>query len=392
MRQSTSANYRGGLMRQAVIVAIVLALAPGAAAAGKLPASTAAKLPTPASAELCGRCHRAIHDSWATSAHATAMTSPAFLDAEYAAEEQFGIEARKVCLGCHAPMAGLLNDLELSRKVSWEGITCDYCHSIREVAAAGPNHKSVVQFGPVKSGPSKTSVSPAHGTAYSSVHTSALLCAVCHEHKNRLGFPIVTTYSEWKDSPSGKGDVECQQCHMELVRGSVVEPRVRRESSHLVNLHAMPGSHSVSQLNKALTARLTASRNGQNVDVSVKVKNEGAGHFLPTGSPMRQMILEVRVTSAGIVTGTEKRDYTRVLADAEGNVIQKEYVAFMNAAKVVSDTRLAPDETRTESFSFKVPAGQTARVDAIFYYFHPATADPDKSGRIKFLELSKSLP
>ena len=371
-------------MRKTVIVATVLALAPAAAAAGKLPA--------PASAEQCGRCHRAIFDSWETSAHARAMTSPIFLDAFNVAENEFGAEARKTCLGCHAPASGLLGDADLTRKVSWEGVTCDYCHSMREVKQDGPNFKALVQFGSVKSGPSKDSLSPAHGTAYSSVHTSALLCAVCHEYSNAAGFPVVTTYSEWKASPSGKGDLECQQCHMELVKGAVVEPRVRRESSHLVNLHAMPGSHSVSQLNRALTAKLTASRNGERVDVVVKVKNEGAGHDLPTGSPMRQVILEVRATSAGVAVATETRTYTRVLADADGKTIEKEYVAFLRAAKVVSDTRLAPDETRLETFKFRVPAGQSARIDAIFYYFHPATADPDKSDRIKFLDLSKNLP
>jgi hypothetical protein len=167
---------------------------------------------------------------------------------------------------------------------------------------------------------------------------------------------------------------------------------VKRDSSHLVNLHAMPGSHSVSQLNRALTAKLTASRNGETVDVVVKVKNEGAGHFLPTGSPMRQLILEVRVTSGGVTTATERRMYTRTLADADGVTIEQEYVAFMKAAKVVSDTRLAPDETRTETLSLKMPAGKPGRVDAVFYYFHPATAGPIKSDRIKFLELSKSLP
>jgi len=370
-------------MRHAVIMAIVLALAPAAAADN---------LPAPASAELCGRCHRAIQESWQTSAHATAMTSPVFLDALDAAERDFGVEARKVCLSCHAPMAGLLGDLDLARKVSWEGVTCDYCHSIREVREEGPNPKAVVQFGNVKSGPSRDSVSPAHRTRYSSVHTAALLCAVCHEYKNALGFPVVTTYSEWKKSPSGKGDLECQQCHMYLVKGAVVEPRVKRESSHMVNLHAMPGSHSVSQLNKALTAKLTASRNGETIEVVVKVKNDGAGHFLPTGSPMRQLILEVRATAGGVTTGTEKRTYTRTLADAAGVAIQKEYVAFMKASKVLSDTRLAPDETRSETFSFRMPSAKSARVDATFYYFHPATADSEKSGRIKFLELSKSLP
>lgn len=53
---------------------------------------------------------------------------------------------------------------------------------------------------------------------------------------------------------------------------------------------------------------------------------------------------------------------------------------------------LAPDEMRSETFALKMPAGKPGRVDATFYYFHPATADPEKSGRIKFLELSKSLP
>lgn len=375
-------------MGHAVIVAIVSALA---LAPATTPAS-AEKLPVPASAELCGQCHRAIFESWSTSAHATAMTSPVFLDAKDSAEQDFGVEARRVCLGCHAPMAGQLNDLGLTRKVSWEGVTCDYCHSIREVRDDGRNPKAEVVFGAVKSGPSKDSLSPAHGTAFSSVHTSALLCAVCHEYRNGLGFPVVTTYTEWKQSPSGKGDLECQQCHMELVKGAVVDPRVRRESSHLVNLHAMPGSHSVSQLNKALTAKLTATRNGERIDVVVSVKNEGAGHFLPTGSPMRQLILEVRATAGGVTTGTERRTYTRALADADGTAITQEYVAFMKASKVVSDTRLAPDETRSETFSLKMPAGKPGRVDAAFYYFHPATAGPQKSDRIKFLELSKSLP
>ena len=370
-------------MRSALIVALVL---------GFPPVAVADKLPAPASAELCGRCHRAIHQAWKTSAHAVAMTSQVFLDAQQAAYDEFGAEARKICLSCHAPMAAHLNDWELSRKVSWEGVTCDYCHSIRAVAVDGKNPKAAVQFGSVRSGPSKDSVSPAHGTAYSSVHVSALLCAVCHEYKNGLGFPVVTTYSEWKESPSGKGDLECQQCHMELVQGSVVEPRVKRDSSHLVNLHAMPGSHSISQLNKALTAKLTATRAGENAEVVVKVKNEGAGHFLPTGSPMRQLILEVKATSAGVTIGTEKRIYTKTLADAEGVTIQKEHVAFIKAAKVVSDTRLAPEETKSEVFTFKIPPGRPARIDAAFYYFHPATADPDRGGRIKFLELSKTLP
>ncbi|HJQ98563.1 MAG TPA: multiheme c-type cytochrome [Candidatus Polarisedimenticolaceae bacterium] len=350
------------------------------------------KLPTPGSAEQCGICHRAIYDAWHSSSHAIAMTSPVFLAAEGEAERDYGREARKVCLNCHAPMAARLGDEELTRKVSWEGVTCDYCHSIRSVAEHDATALAEVRFDSVRSGPSKDAISPAHGTAYSEVHASARLCAVCHEYRNGLDFPVITTYSEWKGGPSGRGGVECQRCHMEIVRAAVVDPRIKRDASHLVNLHEMPGSHSQSQLNKALTARLSATRNGELVNVVVHVRNKGVGHAFPTGSPMRQLILEVRALSGGESVGTGSRLYTRVLADAHGDTIQKEYVAFLKAAKVVSDTRLAPEETRAENFSFKVPPGRPVRIEAAFYYRHTATGDPQGKSRIKFLALSQNLP
>jgi len=37
-------------------------------------------LDTPASAEACGRCHRAIHEAWKSSAHAVAVESDVFGD------------------------------------------------------------------------------------------------------------------------------------------------------------------------------------------------------------------------------------------------------------------------------------------------------------------------
>lgn len=369
-------------MRRALIVAI--ALATGAAAAEKLPA--------PASAEICGDCHRAIAEGWKRSAHAAAMESRLFQDSLKAAAEEFGPEARKVCLACHAPIASLVGDWQLDRKVSWEGITCDYCHSIREVAESTGGFKAKVEFSQLKSGPSRGSESPAHGTAYSAVHTSALTCAVCHEYRNAQGFAVITTYSEWKESPAGKADQACQICHMYLVKGAVVDPRVRRESSHMLNLHDIPGSHSVEQLNRALKARLTAVRSGDRVDVSVRLANEGAGHALPTGSPMRRLILEVTAKPYGEDALREERILTRVLADADGKILEREHAAFLKAAKVVSDTRLGPGEVRNETFSFALPRGKQIRVDAAVYYHHSPTARPELSKRVKFLEMTQIVP
>ena len=71
--------------------------------------------------------------------------------------------------------------------------------------------------------------------------------------------------------------------------------------------------------------------------------------------------------------------------------ITKDDVAFLKAAKVLSDTRLAPGQTRTESFAFNIPAGTSTRVEASLVYFHPATSDPGASQRVKFLSLTREL-
>ena len=93
------------------------------------------------SAEFCGRCHRAITDAWKTSAHARAMESPLFQQALELTETAFGAGGERNCLACHAPLAGMVQDTSLRQKVTWEGVTCDYCHSVREVTLGDGNPK-----------------------------------------------------------------------------------------------------------------------------------------------------------------------------------------------------------------------------------------------------------
>src|SRR5215467_6843990 len=113
-------------------------------------AGWAADMTPPASAERCGRCHQAILASWKSSSHAQAMESRLFQDALELAEADSGPEARRTCLGCHAPIAEKVGDLRLEKKVSWEGVTCDYCHSVREVALLRGQTKLVLTFAPIK--------------------------------------------------------------------------------------------------------------------------------------------------------------------------------------------------------------------------------------------------
>jgi len=353
-------------------------------------AATAAQMPE--TAEYCGNCHRAIEHGWKQSVHSQAMESRLFQDALHMAKTDLGPHARAVCLGCHAPTIAATGDLKLRLKVTWEGITCDYCHSIRSVNMSGVNPKAVVVYNNVKEGPWKGVTSPAHGTAYSPVHTSSVLCATCHQYKNSLGFPVLTTYTEWKKGPYPAEHKGCQSCHMYQVKGKVVAPRVKKTAGHEINLHQMPGSHSLTQLNKAIRGKLIVSHDGGQLHVEVDISNQGAGHMVPTGSPLRKLILEVSTFPFGGKPQHQKRVFTRVVADRHGKILNREDLVFMTAAKVVSDTRLAPRETKKESFTFKVPQGIRSTVQADFYYFYSPSAATRAQQEVKFLSFRRFVP
>ena len=346
-------------------------------------------LDPPDSAEVCGRCHRAIHEAWKSSAHARAMDSRLFQDALELAERDFGADARRTCLGCHAPVAARIGDLALRRKVSWEGVTCDFCHSIQDVSLDGSTARAMVEFSLVKSGPLKDASSSAHGTAYSEVHTTSAACAACHEYRNAHGFEVLTTFSEWKSSPAAAEGKPCQACHMYRVSGNVVDPRIQRSSDARVNLHQIPGSHSVDQLIRTITANMTTAREPGGLRVNIEVTNRAAGHHVPTGSALRQLVLEVRADTFDGHHFQGERLYRRVVADQQGHPIEQEHLVFLKAAKTLSDTRLASGEKRVESFLFPVASNVAAQVKATFWYHYSPMARTEAEKRLSFLTLRR---
>ena len=355
--------------------------------AAALPAGAGVREPA-TSAERCGACHRSIQEAWKISSHAHSMDSRLFQDVLEMAEADYGAAARKTCLGCHAPVAVDTGDLALVRKVSWEGVTCDFCHSIRNVTMNGANPRAIVEFSLVKTGPLKESVSTGHATEYSAVHTSSVVCAPCHEYRNAGGFPVLTTYTEWKNSRYAKEGRECQSCHMLRVAGAVVDPKVKRSTAGL-NLHQMPGSHSLEQLTSTVRAQMTAVREGDQLKVTVAVENHNAGHYVPTGSPLRQIVLEVRADTYGGQHFREERTYARRIVDQHGTPVVLEHTAFLKGAKVVGDTRLAPGEKRTETFAFAAQPGTQAQVRATFWYYYSPMARTESQKRITFLTLNR---
>jgi predicted CXXCH cytochrome family protein len=344
------------------------------------------------SAEVCGKCHRAIHDAWKDSSHAQAMESRLFQDALEMAESDFGNPARKVCLGCHSPLVAQTRDFTLQKKLSWEGVTCEYCHSMRQVNTSGPNPMAVLSLAVVKSGPMRETKGSPHGTIFSEVHTSSLVCAPCHEYKNASGFPVLTTFSEWKNSQYAKEGKQCQSCHMTRVAGAVVDPKVAHSSTAKINLHQMPGSHSLAQLTSAVKAQMSTTHQGDRLKITVDVVNAKAGHYLPTGSPLRKLVLEVRADVYGGGQFREQRVYTRTVADLHGTALQREHFAFVKGVKAISDTRLSPGEKRTEIFEFPVSALSQAQVKATLWYYYSPMARTESQQRITFLTLNRLVP
>src|SRR5512140_3475294 len=196
-----------------------------------------------ASAEVCGRCHRDILSAWKSSVHARSMDDTFFQDCLQEATSRFGEAVSARCLACHSPTVALSGDTALEYKVSWEGVTCDFCHSISHVDLQNAKRPYRLQIGAAKFGPLKNASSPGHAVSFSKVHTDPVVCAGCHDARNEKGLMVVASYSEWLESSYGSDRASCLSCHMRPVKGRVADPKVLRLKDAAVNLHQMPGGH-----------------------------------------------------------------------------------------------------------------------------------------------------
>jgi hypothetical protein len=385
--------------RAAVVVAatVMLASLPSVAHVASRLQARAVQAPSRAgkamltSAEECGRCHRDIYRYWKASLHAQAADDPRFQTVFTKLKEESGrTDLDGLCLRCHAPALLHGQDAKWERKVSWEGVTCDFCHSVRNVTSDA-KAPFVLDVGLIKSGPLRDAQPTVHGARYADAFASSMICNPCHQFTNEKGLDVLSTYSEWQSSPYPARSITCQSCHMRNTSGKVVDPKVLRVASSSVNLHEMPGGHSVTELNRALLAVIASERHGNTVDVTVQVSNRGAGHRLPTGSPLRTIVMVVQVDSGTGKAQTATRTYGRVVVDDNNQEAQDEATVWLRGTRVVRDDRLAPSERRVEKFSFPMPANTPVRSVAKFYYrYSPEVPGKTESGQ-PFLSVSSWL-
>lgn len=284
-------------------------LNPGCGAAGDLacddPALPAAKKPT--AFGQCADCHAAGIDGKAGGRSLHEATGLAY-------------DAGNHCDPCHH-----VSDVDLSKPAGVAGrLVLQRPH---EKQSDLPTAKPVqVMYGPLPDVANEFM-----GGSYQPKFREAVLCAGCHEHHQAAllpgasldpgrwpeGLPIHDTYTEWKDSGWGTPETPCQLCHMppddtglkstcEVVTeetASIDWGFVRPSDQIRKHTFRSPLDGSPRFIDTAITFSLAlaqATGGGEPVvQASVTAQNVLAGHAIPTGEPMRSLVLVVRAEGCG---------------------------------------------------------------------------------------------
>lgn len=359
----------------------------------------------------CSRCHVNLTRYYDQSKMAHTTSNPKVLDMYYGTDALLrpGIgpgyrldnpTSDGNCTTCHAPsVAGNvpysqdLTDVLRSPRTEWDGISCDYCHKVRNVIKdkTKPSGATAVQErqSPARGnsilvfGPYDDVSAPPMAASYNPVFDQGKFCSVCHNHFKKLdggkawdagkvysaaelkGFgleddttlPIQTTYREWKqwqdqlpsdDSNKGK---KCQDCHMSwrkemlpydnyVVDGSARNMWGTYRSPNNIRPHHFDGG-TETQLKTALSLELEGEITGNRLVINAYITNTNGGHWVPTGETMRSVMLLLKVTDSSgktlrLIEGSRLPDWSGNGDTAAGNYAGLPGEAF---ARVLGDDK-----------------------------------------------------
>jgi len=249
------------------------------------------------------------------------------------------------CADCHAPgIDGKLGGRDLLEADSFaytRGIHCDVCHHVESVDDDGapgiagrlkilrPSDPALTpSFGdwrPLLFGPHDDIPNPFMGIVQRMVYRESRFCAGCHQLEQEVlvsgveidaarwpdgTLPIHSTMSEWAAGTQG---VTCQGCHMppdpdvantadlQLFPSTVGVAGGWYRPVPSVRRHIWYGPRSEGDALHGLTGKveLETALDGGVLTVTAETKNLGAGHGLPTGEPLRSVLLVVEASCEG---------------------------------------------------------------------------------------------
>lgn len=269
----------------------------------------------------CETCHFGgslpIVREWEQSAHARSAINSFFLSFYNGAG---GIPLRPAlgyrrdfpgstgnCANCHVPALALSRpydaDPNQATGVEREGVVCDLCHKIRQVevdqaggragvlsmAFARPGRGKQMFFGPFDD------VFPGDDS-FHPLYKDSRYCAACH-HGLFWGVLAYSEFAEWQQSKFAEQGIHCQDCHMKP-DGNTSQFAVASEGGIIrqpgtIPSHAFPGRDDLALMRSGVEVQSSAQLAGDRVRVRVSLRNTGAGHHVPTGNPMRNLVLLV---------------------------------------------------------------------------------------------------
>ncbi len=348
------------------------------------------------------------------------------------------------CAACHTPIAAKVPNNEPNSGCGWsgchastteqytdlvpdgvsplyleghaaEGITCEFCHKIGAVLlnpARGlpdddkpgilslkllrPQEGHQLFFGPLDD-IARTDTEPRD--SYLPLQKESAFCASCHygvfggvvnmtSMKMTGGVVIYNSYGEWLESSYSdpESGQTCQDCHMPQTggnhiafpeKGGVVRPPDQ------VHTHKMPGASDVNLLQNAVTMTATTTVSNNQLAVAVDIVNDSTGHYVPTDSPLRQVLLVITAKDSkgkalplakgqtlpdwtGNYAGQPGRYFAQILRDKWTD--ESPTVAFWREISLVEDTRLAPFVTNQSRYNFQLPVDSSATVEVKLIY------------------------
>jgi hypothetical protein len=358
----------------------------------------------------CGNCHPQILPQWRANAHGQAVSNSRFFSLYNGTDlagttlvaPGFKLDFPNVagnCANCHAPGAAanapFTCNMTTVRGSVAAGIHCDFCHKVGGVylnpATRAPYNNvpgvlslrllrppagEQIFFGPYDDIKDPDTLAPDM--------TQSGYCAPCHSFAF-WGTKIYQSYNEWLASPYAAEGIQCQACHMppngdnyfalpEI--GSPWHPADRIPS------HLDLGLKDLAFMRSTVAMTLSARASRTRAQVTVTLENVGAGHHVPTDSPLRHMILVVSASDGngeelplrsgprvpewgGGYAGMPGRCYAKILQDvSSGSAL---VVSYWKPTRIVSDNRIPARGKDTTTYTFAMSETE-ANITAVLIF------------------------
>jgi hypothetical protein len=377
------------------------------------------------SASKCRTCHPAIYEMWSQSMMSQAYTHHwdeieyfdlAVAHADAVPEMREAVDG---CNGCHSPLAFMNGKFPPPRpsekSMANESVSCEVCHLI-QASQSDPsfNFSYLIQPGTTKyAGRGPSVESPAHKIVTKDVYRTTEYCGICHNEKNPSGIWVKSTQLEWKEGPYYAQGVMCHDCHMP--RAPFLNSLMAKPYDD-ARLHLFHGAHDPGKVKGTVELRIQPdfreAEPGETVIFTVALYNAKTGHKFPTGS-VEDRILWLTVDAVDAKGKSYHLIVDRKGFEGEEHTISGDYLAYQdmgvplkiadfkgvqrdgippgnrifrmpyfdkegritimqwNTAKLGTDYRIGPRETKVEKFTFRLPfdaAPGTMKVTAVLNY------------------------